>query len=129
MAIAAFKAGAAVSVGDAVYVSSTSFLFKGSGATEAEASVIGVAEDSGTVGDLIRVNTDSIHMTLSGLTTGEYLYLSFVTPGLLVDFATWQSDLGSIGVDVYLTRVGRVLTSTSFEIEINKPILVLNPAP
>jgi hypothetical protein len=127
MAIAAFRAGEAISPGDAVYVSAGSLLFKGAGFTEAEASVVGIAIDGGAVGQLIRVNTDSIYPGLSGLTPGESLYLSFTTPGAVVDYATWAADLTTVSLNPYLTRVGRAIASSAVEVEISRPIGFVNP--
>jgi len=127
MAFAAFRAGEAISAGDAVYVSSGSLLFKGDGATLTEASIVGVAVDGGVTGQLIRVNLDSVYDGFSGLTPGEYQYLSFTTPGAIVDYDTWVSDVTTVGIDPFLTRVGRALTSDALEVEVARPVTFTNP--
>ena len=127
MSIAAFQAGETISTGDAVYVSSDSLVFKGDGATLTEASIVGVAIDPGVVGQLIRVNLDSIYDGFSGLIPGEYQYLSVTTPGALVDFNTWLSDISTVSINPFLTRVGRAITTDAIEVEIARPIAFINP--
>jgi len=127
MAILAFRAGEAIQAGDAVYVDSSPFVYKGLGDTQEKSSVIGIAEDRGNIGDLIRINTDNICYKLTGFDVNEYLFLSFIQPGLVVDYATWESDLSSAAFNPYLTRVGRALSSTAVEVEINKPVSFVNP--
>lgn len=127
MTFAAFQAGETISAGDAVYVSSGSLLFKGDGATLTEASIVGVAVDSGTTGQLIRVNLDSVYEGFSGLTPGEYQYLSFTTPGAVVDYTTWANDLTTVNLNPFLTRVGRAITTDSIEVEISRPVTFVNP--
>jgi hypothetical protein len=127
MSIAAFQAGETISTGDAVYVSSDSLIFKGDGATLTEASIVGVAIDPGVVGQLIRVNLDSIYDGFSGLTPGEYQYLSFTTPGAVVDYDTWANDLTTVNLNPFLTRVGRAITTDALEVEIARPVTFTNP--
>lgn len=125
MAIAAFQAGEPLSARDAVYLSSGGFLFKASGLLQDEASAIGVALDSGGTSDLIRVSADSIVEGFSGLTPGETFYLSIDTPGSVVDYATWESELaGLAGPGAFLAVVGRCLSATALEVEIERPIYV-----
>lgn len=126
MAITAFQAGEPVSARDAVYVSSGGFLFKASGATQAESVAVGVALDAGGTGALLRVNADSIVNGFSGLTPGETLYLSIDTPGSVVDYSTWETELaGSAGPGAFLTSVGRCLSTTALEVEIERPVYVI----
>jgi hypothetical protein len=127
MAFAAFRAGEAISAGDAVYVSSGSLLFKGDGATLTEASVVGVAVDGGVTGQLIRVNLDSVYDGFSGLTPGEYQYLSFTTPGAIVDYDTWVSGVTTVSINPFLTRVGRAITTGAIEVEVARPVTFVNP--
>jgi hypothetical protein len=127
MAVAVFRTGEPLSAGDAVYVSPSSFIFKGTGVTESEASVVGVAIDDGTAGQLVRVDLDSVYSGFTGLTPGESLYLSFTTPGAIVDYATWAADLPTVALNPFLTRVGRAITPSSLEVEISKPVSFLNP--
>jgi hypothetical protein len=127
MAFAAFRAGEAISAGDAVYVNSSSLLFKGSGATLTEASIVGVAVDGGVTGQLIRVNLDSVYDGFSGLTPGEYQYLSFTTPGAIVDYDTWVSGVTTVSINPFLTRVGRAITTDAIEVEISRPVTFVNP--
>ena len=127
MAIASFRAGETIAAGDAVYVSSNGLTYKASGLNLTQASVGGVAIDGGSAGSLIRVNVDSLYENFSGLTPGEYQYLSITTSGALVDYAAWSAELAGITVDGYLTNVGRATSTTSVAVEIQPPVLVVNP--
>lgn len=127
MAIASFRAGETISAGDAIYVGSNGLVYKASGLNVTQASVGGLAIDSGSSGALIRVNVDSLYESLSGLTPGEYQYLSITTSGALVDYATWNTQLAAISADGYLTNVGRATNTTSVAVEIQPPVLVVNP--
>lgn len=125
MAIASFKAGETIAAGDAVYVSSASLLYKAVGTSATQASVVGLAIDTGSVGTLIRVNTDSVYEGLSGLTPAEFQYLSIASAGALVNYSTWESEFTAHASNAYLTTVGRALTSNSIEINISLPVLVV----
>jgi hypothetical protein len=125
MAIASFQAGESLSAGDAVYVASDNLLYKASGLNTTQASVAGLAIDSGSAGDLIRINADSLYDGLSGLTPGELQFLSITTSGSVVDYPTWASEFSSFAADAYLTKIGRATTSTDLEVNISTPTLVV----
>jgi hypothetical protein len=128
MAIASFRAGEAISAGDFVYVSAAGFLYKASAIYQDQASSIGVAIDSGSPGSLIRVNSDALYTSFSGLTPGEYQYLSVTTSGAAVTYSGWEATLSTTAYPgAYLTVLGRAVTTTSVEVEISKPLFVLNP--
>jgi hypothetical protein len=128
MAVTSFKAGEAISAGDLVYVSSTGYLYKASALLFDQASVVGVAIDAGFAGSLVRVNCDSVYPSASGVTPGEYRYLSVLASGQHVPYATWASQLGSTTYEgAYLTNIGRATSTTSVEIEVNKPLFIVNP--
>lgn len=127
MAIASFRAGETIAAGDAVYVGSNSLIYKASALNTTQASVGGIAIDGGSAGALIRVNADSIYSGLSGLTTNEYQYLSITTSGALVDYAGWSAELATISADGYLTNVGRATSPSTLAVEIQPPVLVVNP--
>lgn len=128
MAITSFKAGEAISAGDLVYLSSAGLLYKASALFIDQASVVGVAIDSGVSGSLIRVNADSVYPNASGVTPGEYRYLSILVSGQHVPYATWASDLAGTAYEgAYLTNIGRATTTTSVEVEVNKPLYIVNP--
>ena len=125
MAIAAFQAGEPLSALDAVFLSSGGFLFKASGATQSEATAIGVALDSGETSALVRVSTDTLISGFSGLTPGETLYLSIANAGSVVDYTTWEAELAVFaGAGAFLTSVGRAVSTTDLEVEIQRPIYV-----
>lgn len=128
MALTSFKAGEAISAGDSVYLSSTGFLYKASAVYKNQASAIGIAIDSGSAGSLIRVNTDFLYTSASGLTPGEYRYVSVLVSGANVSYNTWVSDLAATAYEgAYLTTLGRVVTSSGVEVETSKPIFISNP--
>lgn len=127
MAITSFKAGEAISAGQAVYVSSAGLIFKASSLTQDQASVVGIAIDGGTVGDLLRINSDGVYNGYSSLTPGELQYLSVTTSGQVVDYVTWEAQLATIAGDAYQELVGRAITSSGVSVEIKKPTYLVNP--
>ena len=125
MAIASFQAGESLSAGDAVYVASDNLLYKASGLSTTQASVVGLAIDSGSAGDLIRVNSDSVYVGLSGLNPGEFQFLSITTSGAIVDYQTWSSEFSSFAADAYLTQIGRATSSAEIKVSISAPVLIV----
>ena len=125
MAIASFRAGETIAAGDAVYVGSNGLIYKASALNTTQASVGGIAIDGGVVGDLIRVNADGVYPGLSGMTPGEYRYLSVSTSGAIVDYPTWTSEFAALASDAYLTTIGRSVTSTDLQVELSTPTLVV----
>lgn len=127
MAITSFRAGEAISAGQAVYVSSAGLIFKASSFTQDQASVVGIAIDSGVSGELIRVNSDAIYNEYSGLTPGDLQYLSITTSGQVVDYATWEAQLATVSINPYQELIGRAITSSGVAVETGKPKYVVNP--
>lgn len=127
MAIASFLAGETISAGQAVYVSSAGLVYKAVAQTSEQASVAGVAIDSGGFGDLVRVNLDALYTDYTGLTPGDLQYLSIVNSGQLVDYSTWETELSTVSVDAYLSVVGRAVTTSGVSVEIKRPQYVVNP--
>jgi len=125
MAISSFRAGETIAAGNAVYIDSNSLIYKASALNTAQASVGGLAIDSGAAGDLIRVNTDSVYSSLTGLIPGEFQYLSVSTSGALVDYSTWATEFATLSADAYITTIGRAVTPTSLDIQISTPTLVV----
>ena len=107
MAIASFQAGEAISAGNAVYVEANGLLYKASSLNQTQASVVGVATEAGSLGSLVRVNTDNIYTGYSGLNPGEYRYLSILNSGQLVSYSGWATELSTIAVNAYLETVGQ----------------------
>jgi len=128
MAVTSFKAGEAISAGDAVYLSSTGFIYKSLAILSDQAATIGVAIDSGAAGSSVRVNGDFLYTAASGLTPGEYRYVSLLTSGTTVPYSTWETDLALTGYGgAYLTILGRAVTSSGVEVEPSKPKFISNP--
>jgi hypothetical protein len=128
MALTSFTAGEAISAGDTVFVSSTGFIYKSSAILQNQASAIGVALDSGSAGSLIRVNGDFLYTAASGLTPGEYRYVSILSSGVNVSYSTWSSDLAATAYEgAYLTTVGRAVSTSALEVELSRPTFVVNP--
>jgi hypothetical protein len=129
MALTSFIAGESISTGDVVYISASGFLYKSSALYFEQASCAGLALDTGVSGDLIRVNPDFISSISSGLTPGEYRYVSILTSGLHVDYTAWASGLAYTYEGAYLTVLGRAVSSSGVAVELSKPIFVNNPDP
>lgn len=128
MATTSFRAGESISAGQAVYVTASGFLYKASAGNYTQASVAGVAIDNGTSGSLVRVQSDAIYADFSGLTPGDYRYLSILTSGQIVSYSGWAVELNSTSLSgAYLTNLGRSISATSVEVEIQPPIFVSNP--
>jgi arabinogalactan endo-1,4-beta-galactosidase len=126
MALTSFQTDEAISAGNLVFLTSTGLIKKAIATVKEQASVIGVALDSGTTGNLIRVNTDAIYSNFSALTPGNVQYLSIASSGSLVDYPSWQTQLNALSASgAFLTQVGRAISTTSVEIEISKPIYVI----
>lgn len=127
MAITSFRAGEAISAGQAVYVSSAGLIFKASSLTQDQASVVGIAIDSGAAGDLLRVNSDAIYSEYSGLTPGDLQYLSITASGQVVNYATWEAQLATVSINPYQELIGRAITSSGVAVETGKPRYIVNP--
>ena len=124
MALFSFVAGETISLNDVVYVESNGLVYKANATTVPQATVAGVALESCAQGSLVRVNPDKLSATFSGLTPGDYAYLS-LSSGQITDYPTWISDLaGSSYVGAYLTIVGRVVSSSGVEVEPGRPLFV-----
>lgn len=128
MATTSFRAGESISAGHAVYVTASGFLYKASAGNYTQASVAGVAIDNGVSGSLVRVQSDAIYSNFAGLTPGDYRYLSILTSGQLVSYSGWAVELNSTSLSgAFLTNLGRSISTTSVEVEIQPPIFVSNP--
>jgi hypothetical protein len=128
MAINSFIAGESISTGDAVYLNPSGFLYKSVATGFSQASAVGVAVDAGSSGALIRVNSDAVYPAASGLTAGEYRYISLLNSGQNVPYDTWASELALTAYDgAYLTVLGRATSTTTLEVEVSKPLFISNP--
>lgn len=128
MATTSFRAGESISAGQAVYVTASGFLYRASASNYTQASVAGVAIDNGASGSLVRVQSDAVYSSFSGLTPGDYRFLSILTSGQLVSYSGWAVELNSTALSgAFLTNVGRSTSTTSVDVEIQPPIFVRNP--
>lgn len=127
MAVTSFRAGEAISAGQAVYVSAVGLIYKASSVTQDQASVAGIAIDSGVAGDLIRVNPDALYISYTGLTPGETQYLSVTTSGQVVNYTTWATQLATVGFNPYQEVIGRAVSSSGVSVELGRPLYVVNP--
>ena len=125
MAVVSFQAGETIANGDAVYVGSNGFIYKASALSRDQASVVGVALESGSNSELIRVNPDFLYTSYSSLIPGDYQYLSIATSGSVVDYETWSSEFVALSGNAYLTQVGRAVTTSGILVEIDTPNLVV----
>ena len=118
-----FKAGQDIAVGDVVTVSTSGLLYKASATDDRTARVVGLAITSGTTNNLIFVNKDSYFASLSGLTPGSSVYLSITSGVLNPSYADWIYEVQATTLSgVYVTTLGRAITSSGVSIEISKPI-------
>lgn len=125
MAITSFIAGEAISAGNAVYINPSGFLYKAVATNKEQAAVIGLAIDTATSSNLVRVVTDTIYTSASTFTPGNFQYLSIAASGALVPYSTWETELTAVSASgAFLTNVGRALTTTNIEVEIQKPIYI-----
>ena len=125
MAITSFIAGEAISAGDAVYVTPSGFLRKSIGTVQDQASPVGVSVDTTTTANLTRVISDSLYSDATSLTAGNRLYLSLTTSGGVIDYPTWQTQLNALSASgAFLTQIGTALSSTTYNVEIERPIYV-----
>lgn len=128
MAVTSFKAGEAISAGNAVYLSSAGLIYKASAVLSNQAAAIGLALDSGAAGSLIRVDGDFLYTSASGLTPGEYRYVSILSSGINVSYSAWAAELASTAYDgAYLTILGRAVSTSGVEVELSRPLFVSNP--
>ena len=127
MAIVSLKAGEAISAGDAVFVSSAGLTFKASAQTFENASVAGVAVNGGVTGDLIRVNSDSVYTSTSAFVAGEIQYLSALASGQYDNYDAVVSGLNASSLEgLYLTEVGRAVTTNKINVERSIPTFLRN---
>jgi len=125
MAITSFIAGEAISAGNAVYVNNSGFLYKAIATNQQQAAAVGVSLDTATPSNLVRVASDCIYTSLNSLTPGNLQYLSVATSGNIVTYSDWQTELNATTLSgAFLTSVGRALTTTTIDVEIQKPIYV-----
>ena len=128
MSISSFLAGETIAAGDVVYVSSAGLLYKASALTLSQAAAVGISIDSGTAGSLLRVNEDSTYSGLSGLVPGEYQYVSALASGQVQNYTAFINDVSLTSLStVFLSIVGRAISTTSVEVERAKPIAFYNP--
>lgn len=125
MAITSFIAGEAISAGNAVYVTSSGYLYRAIATNQTQAAVVGLSLDTVVVSGLARVVSDFIYSNSSSLTPGTFQYLSVATSGNVVSYSTWQTELNATTLSgAFLTNVGRALSTTSLEVEVQKPIYI-----
>ena len=125
MAITSFKAGDAISTGDIVYVDPSGFLYKGLATSPSQSRTVGISLDSASANSLVRVINDSVYQSTLTLTPGAAQYLSITTPGAIVDYSAWQTQFNALSASgAFLTQIGRALTTSNLEVEIQKPIYV-----
>lgn len=128
MSIASFRTGQAISAGDVLYVGASGLAYKASAAYQDQASVIGLSIDTAAAGSLVRVNTDAIYASASGLTPGETRYVSILSSGQHVTYSGFINELStSVLQGAYLEVVGRSVTTSGLEIETGRPFFLNNP--
>lgn len=126
MSLNSFTAGQSISAGDLVYVSASGLIYKACSQSLDSGRTVGISLDAATVGQLARVNTDFIYAQASGMTPGEFRYLSPVASGTHVNYTTWDTEAATVEGPVYLTKIGQAATETKLEVEIEKPLFFNN---
>ena len=125
MAITSFIAGEAISAGNAVYVNNSGFLYKAIATNQQQAAAVGVSLDTATSSNLVRVASDCLFTSLNSLNPGDLQYLSVASSGNIVTYSAWQTELNATTLSgAFLTSLGRALTTTTIDVEIQKPIYV-----
>lgn len=127
MAVAGFAAGQYITAGQACYVGSDGLLYLANAAKPATASTVGIAIDTGHPGTLIRVNVDAISNDYSNLIPGTAHYLSISTSGQIVPYSGWLNEFNTAAKSAYLQFVGRAISSSGVEVELNPPLYVQYP--
>ena len=123
--LVSFRAGQAITAGDVVTVNASGLLYKASAVAESTARVVGLAINGGGVNELITVNKDSYFASLSGLTPGSSAYLSLTSGVLSPSYADWINEVQSTAAtSVYITNLGRSITSSGLSVEISKPVFL-----
>lgn len=127
MAIASLRAGETISAGDALFVSSTGLVFKALGDTQDHASVVGIAVNGGSVGDLIQINTDAIYQSSNSYTPLERLYLSTTASGAYDTYTAVASGLELTSrPGAYITEIGSAVTGNKISVEVSLPRFIVN---
>ena len=127
MAIASFRAGETISAGDALFVSSTGLVFKALADTQDHASVVGIAVNGGSAGDLIRVNTDALYESSTSYTPLERLYLSSTVSGTYADYQAVVSGLElTTRPGAFFTEIGSAVTTNKINVEVSLPRYKVN---
>ncbi len=128
MGISSFRAGEAISAGDAIYLASNGLAFKGLSTVENRSRLAGVALDAGPSGSLIRTDTDGVYDTSKTFTPGVNQFLSHTTAGDYETFDVVVSGIAELSAPgVYLTKVGRALSTSVIDVELSQPVFLSNP--
>ena len=127
MAVVTLIAAETISESDAVYVNAAGKVAKAVATSRATASVAGFALNAATTDSVVRVDVDGIAFGFTGLTPGDYRYVSLLNPGELCSFAEFTVDITSVTTDGFLTNVGQAISPTSISIAIEPPQAIPNP--
>ncbi len=104
-------------LGDVVYIDAADGVKKAKADAAATAKAFAFATATITNGATGSYQTDGILAGLTGLTAGAAYYLSATTAGAMT--STAPSTVGQ-----YVTRLGRAISTTEFEISIEREILL-----
>lgn len=128
MATVTIPAGVSVSAGQAVTVLSDGLGYPASAAALSTAKVAGVATNNASVGNPVLLETDGYFTNYpTALTPGDLLFIS-TTSGTISNYISFLSASTAYpSSTVYLSRVGRAVTSSGISIEIENPVLLNNP--
>ena len=138
MALTIFRAGESIDVGDIVAVTSNSVARKAVVGDATRFKAVGVALSSGSLHAPVQVVVDGEVHTFSGLTPGDYLYLSNSPGGYYTSYYPMVSGLndtlyGSANIAAFARATstsGVVLQpSTSVLADVSTPYIVTEDSP
>lgn len=127
MAVVTLIAAEDISSSDAVYVTADGKVAKALATSRESASVAGFALNAAATDSLVRVDVDGVAIGFTGLTPGDYRYVSLLNPGELCSFSEFATDIAAVTTDGFLTNVGQVISPTSISIAIEPPQSLPNP--
>lgn len=130
MAIKSFRAGEAVTAGDVLFMESSGFAFKGSALERTNATAVGVALDSVASGNLVRVDTDGVYtVSPANLEVASLYYLATTPSGSFQLYDPLISGMIDNNISgVYLSVVGRAVSTSQISIEFSQPVYQTNPS-
>jgi hypothetical protein len=128
MALVSFKALTSITAGQPVTVGSGGSIYPSSATTLTNAKCVGIALDSAGPSELVRVDKDRIQYIFSGQTTGSIPFLSITSGVIKPTYVSLQTEVNASAYSsVYIVALGRAVSSSGINLEIEQPIFVNTP--